>query len=523
MNFNFCFGSGSTASGITLNARGGRGDNARDITNTVVHEYGHYLFGAQHTAVSGLMSGSPYEYYGTTYAMSAWEREHLGYINPSSVFDGYSHNLTDYASTGDAIKIPISSGEYLFVENHQRLGNIYYDDIIYSGIPISQGKGIYVWYVQNGDTYPPSVWALTADGSWNWTFAGNDTLFGFNSPPPILPGVNRSSRNLYLPNIVNCAPYNIGEPGHGDRNPFAQYPIGTSVGYAQIWESVNPLTKKREITRNIMGDSTDAFRSGYNNLLTPWSNPSTTKYINGSPSPTNISLQILANSGNNVPVRVYLTQTNALSLPPSKPQNLKVTSDPIHANAVLTWEANKEPDMNSGSYKIYRTTSSGGEPGTFSFVTSINAFNGSTPVTTWTDENWTAGSGSLKLFYKISAVDNTAQESNLSEYDWINYDLFVQKKNITNNSVNAGFSLGENFPNPFNPETVIKYSLAVDSKVSIKVYDLLGSEVADLVNETQSSGLHSVKFNGSNLPSGVYLVRMTSGSFSDSRKIVLMK
>ena len=91
------------------------------------------------------------------------------------------------------------------------------------------------------------------------------------------------------------------------------------------------------------------------------------------------------------------------------------------------------------------------------------------------------------------------------------------------NNTYKRYALEQNYPNPFNPETLIKYELAVDSKVSIKVYDLLGSEVADLVNETQSSGLHSVKFNGSNLPSGVYLVKMTSGSFSDSRKIVLMK
>ncbi len=105
------------------------------------------------------------------------------------------------------------------------------------------------------------------------------------------------------------------------------------------------------------------------------------------------------------------------------------------------------------------------------------------------------------------------------------------------NNTYKRYALEQNYPNPFNPETLIKYELAVDSKVSIKVYDLLGSEVADLVNETQSSGLHSVKFNGSNLPSGVYLVRMTAGvsaslydrasgnwnGFTDSRKIVLMK
>lgn len=85
------------------------------------------------------------------------------------------------------------------------------------------------------------------------------------------------------------------------------------------------------------------------------------------------------------------------------------------------------------------------------------------------------------------------------------------------------FSLGQNYPNPFNPTTTINYSLPANSFVSIRVYNILGKEVALLVNETKSAGEHSVNFNAGNLSSGIYFVDMNAGSFNAKRKITLMK
>jgi hypothetical protein len=92
----------------------------------------------------------------------------------------------------------------------------------------------------------------------------------------------------------------------------------------------------------------------------------------------------------------------------------------------------------------------------------------------------------------------------------------------------SSFKLNQNFPNPFNPTTRISFSLPMNSKVTIKVYDLLGKEVRQLVNENMNAGSFMIDFNGSDLPSGVYFVRLTAdGSkgmrFADTKKMLLIK
>lgn len=90
-------------------------------------------------------------------------------------------------------------------------------------------------------------------------------------------------------------------------------------------------------------------------------------------------------------------------------------------------------------------------------------------------------------------------------------------------SVPFTFSLSQNYPNPFNPSTTIKFSIHNSQFATLKVYDMLGREAAALVNEEKTPGNYEVKFNGSNLSSGVYFYRLQSGSFSETKKFVLMK
>ena len=86
-----------------------------------------------------------------------------------------------------------------------------------------------------------------------------------------------------------------------------------------------------------------------------------------------------------------------------------------------------------------------------------------------------------------------------------------------------GFGLAQNYPNPFNPSTVINYQLPSNNVVSMKVFDALGREVETLVNERQSAGFHSVRFNAFNLPSGVYFYRVEAGSHVATKKLLLLK
>lgn len=94
---------------------------------------------------------------------------------------------------------------------------------------------------------------------------------------------------------------------------------------------------------------------------------------------------------------------------------------------------------------------------------------------------------------------------------------------ISSAALPEGFELYQNYPNPFNPTTVISYQLSGASRVTLKVYDLLGREVATLVNEKQSVGNHSVTFNGGSLPTGVYFYRLQAGSFTETKKLVLLR
>ena len=85
------------------------------------------------------------------------------------------------------------------------------------------------------------------------------------------------------------------------------------------------------------------------------------------------------------------------------------------------------------------------------------------------------------------------------------------------------FELAQNYPNPFNPTTTISYTLPKSSFVTLKVYNLLGQEVAELVNETQFAGKHSVEFTGTDLPSGLYVYKIAAGNFTQTRKMMLLK
>jgi len=112
----------------------------------------------------------------------------------------------------------------------------------------------------------------------------------------------------------------------------------------------------------------------------------------------------------------------------------------------------------------------------------------------------------------------------ISKYKQVDYntetttDVEEEPQQIVNE-----FELSQNFPNPFNPSTMISYSIPQSSFVTLKVYDIIGNEVATLVNNQQPAGKYFVDFNTANLPSGVYLYRLQAGDFVQTRKMTLVK
>jgi hypothetical protein len=89
--------------------------------------------------------------------------------------------------------------------------------------------------------------------------------------------------------------------------------------------------------------------------------------------------------------------------------------------------------------------------------------------------------------------------------------------------VPSSFTLYQNYPNPFNPTTRIKYQVASAEKVNLIVYDILGREIATLVNETKPVGNHEVEFDASKLPSGIFFYRLQSGDFTQTKKMMVIK
>lgn len=100
---------------------------------------------------------------------------------------------------------------------------------------------------------------------------------------------------------------------------------------------------------------------------------------------------------------------------------------------------------------------------------------------------------------------------------------WVSSVNLSDIKTPESYSLYQNYPNPFNPATTIKYSIPTESFVNLKVYNLIGQEVAELVNEQQQIGNYQVSFDANNLPSGIYFYSIKAGNFAETKKMLLVK
>jgi len=106
--------------------------------------------------------------------------------------------------------------------------------------------------------------------------------------------------------------------------------------------------------------------------------------------------------------------------------------------------------------------------------------------------------------------------------------VLSKKRVVAYNSINTEFiadqvELAQNYPNPFNPSTTISYQLPIDAKVSLKVYNSAGSEVATLINSQQKAGKYECNFDGSQIASGIYYFVLQTPDANITRKMVLLK
>ncbi|MCW9066711.1 MAG: exo-alpha-sialidase [Ignavibacteriaceae bacterium] len=189
-------------------------------------------------------------------------------------------------------------------------------------------------------------------------------------------------------------------------------------------------------------------------------------------------------------------------IPPIVPVELiSFTHRIVNGKVILDWVTATE--LNNLGFEIQRSTDNNIFV-TVGFVEG-NGNSTSNKYYSFTDENIIG-----KVFYRLKQVD----------YDGsYNYSQIIEVDGVNVTTI----QLEQNYPNPFNPATTIKYQLGNDSFVNLKVFNVLGEEVAELVNKFQKAGNHQLTFNAENLPSGMYVYKLTSGNYVESKKMLLLK
>ncbi|RKY94923.1 MAG: hypothetical protein DRQ13_07685 [Ignavibacteriae bacterium] len=211
---------------------------------------------------------------------------------------------------------------------------------------------------------------------------------------------------------------------------------------------------------------------------------------------------------------------------PLAPQNLAVEVYTVENKTYpkLTWSLNNEPDVfiKTNAYEVWRRTKFWSGP--WSSWSLIGYKNGNqTEYIDYTISGLYVESYTAE--YKIKAKDVGNNISSYSSTVSINFSTFNK---LSQDIEKYEYALDQNYPNPFNPTTQISYSLAKNAFVTLRVYDILGKEVAELVNGGQIAGFYEISFDASELSSGIYIYRVTAINderilFSESKQMILLK
>jgi hypothetical protein len=194
---------------------------------------------------------------------------------------------------------------------------------------------------------------------------------------------------------------------------------------------------------------------------------------------------------------------SADNLAPHQPGNLiGSTSEGVY----LQWDPPADPDILL--YEVYRGTQ-------MSFIPSQGNKIGTTRSNSYADPHAPGGT----VFYCVAAVDSAGNRSMYSQ----KVGLFVTGVNPGGDQVPRQFSLYQSYPNPFNPSTQIRYDVPSRSHVLIRVFDMLGRQVAALVDEEKGAGQYTVVWDARDAATGMYWYRMEAGTFSSVQKMLLLK
>lgn len=332
----------------------------------------------------------------------------------------------------------------------------------------------------------------TIDGGANWLEQNsgiNYNLFGVffaNSLEGWVVGDNgiilRTTNGGVSPPLIVLSP-NGGEV----------WPVGSTQNIT--WNSTNVPDVKIELSTNNGTSWTTVVDSTPSNGIYSWTVPNT-------PSNTckvkvsDITNPLVYDESDSV---FSIIQTAFINV--NSPNGGEVW--PVGSIHNITWNSTDVLDV-----KIELSTNNGA-----SWTTVVDS-TPSSGIYGWTVPN----SPSIQSLIKISDINSSSTNDESDSLFTIDPAVYIDSESIPEH-----FALYQNYPNPFNPSAKISYSIPELSLVTVKVYDVLGNEVAALVNEEKPIGSYEIEFDASTLPSGVYFYRLQAGSFVETKKMVLMK
>jgi len=213
-------------------------------------------------------------------------------------------------------------------------------------------------------------------------------------------------------------------------------------------------------------------------------------------------------SGNRAEVSATVVVRND---PPGRTRSVAVTYGTPDGNR-LQWRPAADPDFRN--YNIYRSTDA-------DFSAGPRYLAASTTTSGWTDPDYNL----RDVYYKVTTVDETGLESPAAaavSFTGVK-DLKGHPLSLSGDATGSAGEGDGNYPNPFNPSTVIRFTLPVDGRVVLRVYNMLGEEMAELADREMGAGEHAIEWDAGTAPSGIYLYRIETPSGTVVRKMVLMR
>ncbi|OGU35779.1 MAG: hypothetical protein A2315_02395 [Ignavibacteria bacterium RIFOXYB2_FULL_35_12] len=388
----------------------------------------------------------------------------VGGTNPLATTTGLTYSGYLGSDIGNAVLIGNAGGEDVnkgFTEVNTDGAVIYYSLLVNVTDAASSKSGDYFFHIGNRS----SLTSFTQFAARIFARISSDNInFGISNTSTATYGTTNFSKNITYLLIVK---YTINTSGVDDVSLWV---FSSGVPSTEIGAGI------AEVTNSLDGeDVIDAFgiRQG----------SSTTQ-----PQIVLDGIRI-ATSWSQAPLPVELSSFSAF----------------VNGSAVnLKWHTKTE--VNNYGFEILRSTQNDNDSWTKIGFVNGHGNSNSPKDYSFTDRSILSG----KFIYRLKQIDTDGKYEYSKE---VEVDLGLPKN----------YSLEQNYPNPFNPSTVISWQSPVGSQQVIKLFDVIGNEVATLINEWKEAGSHSLKFDASDLSSGVYYYKLTTDNFSSTKKMILTK